>query len=229
MRQLRTLLKFAARTLANSHAGGGLRDPLHLHGARAATAAGGRQAGLDARSSWPSPGLAVRLHVIMCTILYLDPGAACAHAAGCCWHCADMHGVPAAHAHASACRLQSFATDDGPPHRGQREQSGEDAAQDWQQLAREQAASEALAGSDPADAAAAAASPEARPQPGDTAATDAQAADAAAAADADVDADIRVVKAEFAKMGIRSADGSESDGEGIKPLDISQLSSSSGV
>lgn len=105
---------------------------------------------------------------------------------------------------------------------------GATAAQDRQQLAEEWAASEALSGADPTDAAAAAASAEARSQPGDAAATDAQAADAATAADADLDADVSLVEAELAKLGFKSGGGKQ-DRDGLEPVDISQLASSSGA
>lgn len=111
--------------------------------------------------------------------------------------------------------LAGFATDDGPPHKGEREQSGEIAAQDLQQLGRELATSEALSADDPADAASAAASPEARAQPGGAAATDAQAAVAAATADPDVAAQLRGQSSD--------SDGGESDGDAFEPVDIEKL------
>ena len=109
----------------------------------------------------------------------------------------------------AATLTQGFASDDGSPHRGQREQSGEVAAQDRQRVAEEDAVSEALSGSDPANAAAAAASPDARAQSGAQPATNSQAADAAAAVDPEISADLSLVEAELGKLGFEAGGADE--------------------
>jgi hypothetical protein len=137
----------------------------------------------------------------------------------------------------AAKSTQGFATDDGPPHRGQREQSGEVAAQDRQRVAEEDAVSEALSGSDPVNAAAAAASPDARAQSGAAGATDPQAADAAAAVDPEISADLSLVEAELGKLGFEAGGADEAfegmDGDGLpsmsgKPLLLVLMMAASG-
>ena len=122
---------------------------------------------------------------------------------------------------------QGFASDDGPPHRGQREQSGEIAAQDRQRVAEEDAVSEALLGSDPGNAAAAAAasaSPDERAQSGAAPATDPQAAKAAAAIDPEISADLSLVEAELGKLGFEADESNEA----LEDMDADGLTSMSG-
>lgn len=119
----------------------------------------------------------------------------------------------------AAKSTQGFATDDGPAHRGQREQPGEVAAEDLERVAEEDAVSEALSGSDPVDAAAAAATPDARAQSGAAGATDPQAADAAAAVDPELSADLSLVEAELSTLGFEAGgadeafEGMDADGQ----------------
>jgi hypothetical protein len=122
------------------------------------------------------------------------------------------------------CQLQSFASDDGPPHRGQREQSGEDAAQDRQRLAEEEALGEALSGTDQAGTTAATSPADARLQPGDAPSSVMQAADGASA-DPEADADVSLVEAELAKLGFEAEDGDQ----GLEAMDADGLTSLSGA
>ena len=116
---------------------------------------------------------------------------------------------------------QGFASDDGPPHKGQREQSGEAAAQDRQRLAEEDAVSEALSGADPANGAAAVSPPAAQ----SAAASDTRADDATTALNPEVSADVSLVEAELGKLGFEAGD----DDEGLEALQADGLTSLSGV
>lgn len=115
----------------------------------------------------------------------------------------------------TATLRQGFASDDGPPHRGQREQSGEDAAQDRQRVAEEDSVSQALSGTDHADAAAAASSSDADVQPGNP---PEQAANA-------TDDDVSMVEAELGRLGFEAGDANEE----LEALAASGLTSLSGT